>query len=85
MQNIITHTLVRATVVGTSGHAWMSCLLHVRLFMVLTSQNRKMRRNQSIGTTSVRVVIPIIWYVINNKFQRLWHVNNKELRTICVI
>jgi hypothetical protein len=35
-------------------------LLHVRLFTVLTSQNGKMMMNQRIGTTSVRVVIPIV-------------------------
>jgi hypothetical protein len=77
MQNIITHTLIRATVVGTSGRAQMSWLLDVSLFTVLTSQNGKMRRNQSIETTSVRVVIAIICYVVNNKFQILWHVTNK--------
>jgi hypothetical protein len=81
MWNIITHTLVRAIVVSTSGCAWMSWLLDVNPFMVLTSRNGKMKRNQSIGTTSVRVVIPIIWYV-NNKFQIIWHVNNTKLRIL---
>jgi hypothetical protein len=71
MRNIITHTLVGATVVGTRGHAQMSELLHVRLFMVLTSRNGKMREKRSIGATSVHVVIPITWYVVNNKFQIL--------------
>jgi hypothetical protein len=79
MWNTITHTLVRVTVVSMSGHAWMSWLLDVSLFAVLTSQNGKMRRNRCIETTSVRVVIPIIWYV-NNKFKIIWHVNNTELR-----
>jgi hypothetical protein len=41
--------------------------------MVLTSQNEKMRRNRSIRTTNVRVVIPIIWYVINNKELKMLH------------
>jgi hypothetical protein len=82
MQNIITHTLVRTTVVGMSGRARMSWFLDVSLFMVLTSQNGKMRRSQSIGITSVRVVIPIIWHIVNNKFQIQWHINNKELRTL---
>jgi hypothetical protein len=39
-----------------------------------------MRRNQSIGTTSVHIRISIIWHA-KNKFQIIWHVNNKELRT----
>jgi hypothetical protein len=82
MCNIITLTLARATIVGMSDHAQMSGLLHVRLFMVFASQNEKMRRNRSIGITSVCVVIPIIYYVVNNKFQILWHDNNKELRTL---
>jgi hypothetical protein len=40
-----------------------------------------MRRNQSIGTTSVHIRISIIWHA-KNKFQIIWHVNNKELRTL---
>jgi hypothetical protein len=64
MQNIITHTLVRATVVSTSGHAQVSWLFDARLFIVLTSQNRKMRRNQSIGTTSVHVLILISKHMV---------------------
>jgi hypothetical protein len=31
----------------------------VSLFNVVTSQNGKMRRNQSIGTTSVQVFFPL--------------------------
>jgi hypothetical protein len=60
MRNIITHTLVRATAVSTSRRARMSWLLDVGLFMVVTSQNGKMRRNRSIKTTSV---YEIIWHV----------------------
>jgi hypothetical protein len=55
----ITHTLVRATVVSTSGRAWMYWLFDVSLFMVVTFRNGKMRRNRSIGTTSVRVFFPL--------------------------
>jgi hypothetical protein len=35
-------------------------LLDMSLFIMVTSQNGKMKRNRSIGTTSVRVLIPII-------------------------
>jgi hypothetical protein len=64
MQNIITHTLVRATVVSTSGRARVSWLFDVSIFMVLTSQNQKMRRNWSIGTTSVHILIPISKHMV---------------------
>jgi hypothetical protein len=66
MQSIINHTLVRATIVSTSDCARMSWLLDVSLFMMVTSRNRKMRRNRGIGTTSVRILIPIIWHVKKN-------------------
>jgi hypothetical protein len=58
---------------------------------MVTSWNGKMRRNRSIGSISVRVLIPIIWHVRNkfqiiqhvkNKIQIIRHVNNKELRTL---
>jgi hypothetical protein len=81
MWNIITHTLVRATVVSTSDRARMSWLFNVSFFMVVTFLNGKMGRNRSIGTTSVHILIPIIWHV-NNKFQIIWHINNKKLRTL---
>jgi hypothetical protein len=84
MWNIIIHTFVRATVVSTSGHARMFWLFDVSLFTVLTSRNEKMRRNRSIGTISVLVVIPIIWYV-NNKFQILWHVNKRTKNSSYII
>jgi hypothetical protein len=81
MQNIITHTLIRATVVSTCGRARMSWLLDMSLFTVLTSQNEKMRRNRSIRTTSVRVVIPIIWYVVNNKELKTLHMSYENFIT----
>jgi hypothetical protein len=65
MWNIITHTLVRVTVVSTSGHTRMSWLFDVRLFMVVSSQNGKMMRNQSIGTITIRVLISIIPHANN--------------------
>jgi hypothetical protein len=68
MQNIITHTLVRATVISMSGRAQMPWLFDMSLFMVVTSRNAKMKRNRSIWTTGVHVLIPIIWH-LNNKFQ----------------
>jgi hypothetical protein len=81
VRNIITDTLVRATVVSMRGHAQMSWLFDMSIFLVLTSQNGKMGRNWSIGITNVRILIPTIWYV-NSKFQIICHVNNKELRTL---
>jgi hypothetical protein len=66
VRNIITHTLVRTIVISTSDHARMSWLSDVNLFMVVTSWNKKIRRNRSIGTTSIRVPISIIRYVNNN-------------------
>jgi hypothetical protein len=60
----ITHTFVRATIVSMSGHAWMSWLFDVSLFIVVTSQNGKMRRNRSIEATSVRVFFPLPSQVI---------------------
>jgi hypothetical protein len=78
MWNIITHTLVRVVVVSMSDRAQMSWLLDVSFFMMVTSRNGKMRRNRSIGTINIHVLIPIIWHV-KNKFQIIWHVNNKEL------
>jgi hypothetical protein len=63
---IVTHTFVRATIVSTSNHARISWLFDVTLFMMITSWNGKMRRNRSIRTTSVHVLVPIISH-INNK------------------
>jgi hypothetical protein len=81
MQNIITNTLVRATVVSMSDRARMPWLLDVSLFTMLTSRNGKMRRNQSIGTTSVRVIIPIIWYVVNNEELKTLHMSYENFIT----
>jgi hypothetical protein len=64
MQSIITHSLVRATVVSMSGHARVSSLFDVGLFTVLTSRDQKMRRNRSIRTTSVRALIPISKHMV---------------------
>jgi hypothetical protein len=64
-------TLLLGQVVSTSGHASMSWLFDVSFYMMITSQNEKMRRNRSISTTSVHVLIPIISHV-NNKSYGKW-------------
>jgi hypothetical protein len=73
---IVTHTFVRATVVSMSGRARMSWLFDVSLFMMITSQNGKMRRNRSIGITSVHILVPIISHV-NNKSYGKWQLISK--------
>jgi hypothetical protein len=80
MRNFITHIFVGATVVSTSGRAWISWLLHVRFFMVPTSRNGKMRRNRCIRTTSVRIVIPIVWHDNNISYGK-WEFISKNANT----